>query len=275
MLAVWLCVWTAVVCAQAEVIGQIGGEVVLSPPPVSRSIISITWRKGGDLAIEWEEKTTMDKYRQFQERGHLNTTTGEMTITGLTWADGGDYTVEINGVMEKPVHLKLISAVPKPVITESCDEQVTICNLTCDGNTTGAELLAYTWKSDGGQIMAASQRNFIITKEFHSKVREFSCQMENRFGIESSQPIRNPLFSAEGPRIFTGVIVFVIMLIPVVLAVVIHRMKTGVWFFDKGPMFWTADFWSRNERGQSDAVETNGSAATEQQARTEEETQMM
>lgn len=44
----------------------------------------------------------------YSVRGVLNTSTGELTITGLTRNDSGNYTVEINNQVTKPIQLLVI-----------------------------------------------------------------------------------------------------------------------------------------------------------------------
>lgn len=110
-----------------------GDEVILKPAAASVTgpITTIIWKEGLNIAMEWDGKD-IDSYRQFKgmlswvwlhsvlitiecfifflrlvltltpsmfvkERGSLNISNGEMTITGLTRGDSGLYTVEING----------------------------------------------------------------------------------------------------------------------------------------------------------------------------------
>lgn len=273
-IAGWLCVFLAVVSADSvtTLYKKVGDEVVLEPGTTSVTITSILWKDGPNIAVHWDGTET-DRYRQFEERGSLNTSSGAMTITGLTRNDSGLYTPEINSVVQSPILLIVISPVPKPTVSESCDDEKTSCTLTCDGDTTDAGPVTYRWKS-GDSVTALSQEQH-ITKDDSSSISEFVCELENPVSQESSQPVHNPLITAaEGKlNISTGVTVFICLLIAVVLLVVVHRCKAGMWFFQKASMPWEVDFWRKQERPPRDAAESNGTTAQEM-GQTDEETPM-
>ncbi|XP_074483030.1 cell adhesion molecule CEACAM1-like isoform X2 [Sebastes fasciatus] len=266
----WLCVLLAVVSADPvkKLYKKVGDEVVLKPGtiPVKPPII---WKEGNNIAMQWDGMET-DPYRQFLVRGSLNTTSGEMTITGLTRKDSGLYTPEINDVVQNTTHLIVISPVPKPTVSESCDDEKTSCTLTCDGDTTDAEPVSYRWKS--GDTVKASTKEHRITKDDSSSI---ICELENPVSQESSLPVPNRLITAPGGKlnISTGVTVFIGLLITVLLLVSLHRCKTGMWFFQKTSMPWETDFWGRHERPQTEAAESNGTTAQEPE-QTDEETPM-
>ncbi|KAF7663198.1 hypothetical protein LDENG_00214750 [Lucifuga dentata] len=174
--------------------GKVGGEVVLSPgsPAVSGPISSFVWKHAKDLAMEWIGGK-LYPYRHFKERGHLNTSTGALTISGLTPEDSGLYTAEINYKQASITHLQVISAVPKPVVSVSCDTKVTLCTLSCDGNTMNAEPLTYSWTA-GDMVFSPSSKELNITQEDNSNT-DVSCMMKNPVSVERSEPITN-LFSS-------------------------------------------------------------------------------
>lgn len=62
--------------------------------------------------------------------------------------------------VDTDMSLILSAAVPVPTVSQSCDDDTTSCTLTCDGNTTGAEPVTYTWKSD--DIVTSSGKQLII-----------------------------------------------------------------------------------------------------------------
>ncbi|XP_042368767.1 uncharacterized protein LOC121962620 isoform X2 [Plectropomus leopardus] len=271
-----LCVLLSVtVSAVSEIYRKVGDEVVLKPDAISGAIKSITWKHGSDIAAQWDGTET-DYYRQFEERGRLNNSTGEMTITGLTVSDSGEYTPEINNMVQSAFNLIVISPVPTPTIKKSCVDE-TSCVLSCDGDTTAAGPVTYSWKSDDDKVLGTSKEQH-ITKDNNSSVKEFSCEMKNKVSNESSAPLSNPFIITTDPpagtlNITKGAIVFISLLIAVVLLAVFHRCKAGTWFFNKTSMPWEADFWKKNERLPRDAAESNGRTAQEK-GLTDEETPM-
>ncbi|CAK6982285.1 uncharacterized protein LOC128354439 isoform X2, partial [Scomber scombrus] len=83
-------------------------------------------------------------------------------MTGLTLDDSGIYTVEINGKETSQTQLLVISPVPKPTISISCDPGMTSCVLTCSGNITGADPVTYWWTA--GDKERTSIKELKITK---------------------------------------------------------------------------------------------------------------
>lgn len=277
ILTSWLCVLVAAVSADSEfkLYKKVGDDVILRPAPTSGTVTNILWKDGSNIAIQWDG-TDVDRYRQFEERGRLNTSTGEMTITKLTENDSGLYTPEINNVVQSPIRLLVISPIPKPTVSKSCDDEKTSCTLTCDGDTKGAEPVTYRWRS--GDMVLGSSKEQHITKDNISSINEFSCELKNPVSEESSTPISNPFtITSDSPagklNISTGVTVFICLLIAVLLLVAIHKCKAGMWFFQKASMPWEADFWRRHERPPRDAAESNGTSAQEK-GQIDEETPM-
>lgn len=279
-LAGWVCALLAAVCADSDntLYKKVGDDVVLKPDSVSGAITNIMWKEGVNIAVQWEG-TEVEPYRQFVDRGRLNVSSGELTITGLTRDDSGPYTPEINNVQGTPIRLIVISPVPVPTVSTSCDDDGTSCVLTCQGNTTNAEPVSLRWRS-GGTALEGSSMEQRITKEDSSNRTEFSCELENPVSRESSPPVPNPLVTAPEPgsavpdgdlKINAGLTVFISLLAAVLLLVLFHRWKAGVWFYQKDSMPWEADFWGTTPR---DAADYNGTAARQEKGQTEEETAM-
>lgn len=266
-LAGCLCVLLAVVSAYSEIESyvKVGDEAVLRPDIsfVTGTITSINWKQDGNIAADWEGLET-DYYRQFIERGSLNTTNGELTITGLTLIDSGLYTSEINSEKKTPdLRLIVISPVPKPAVSQSCDAESTSCTLTCDGDTTGAGPVTYRWRP--GDDVWTESRELRIAKNGSSGVKEFSCELRNAVSEESSLPIPNPLSTAPGRQlnISTGVTMFIALLVALLLLAAVHRCKAGMWFFQKTSMPWDSNFWRKHEEPPRDAAESNGTTGQE------------
>ncbi|XP_034720044.1 uncharacterized protein LOC117939132 [Etheostoma cragini] len=268
ILAGCLCVLLAVASADSVILlyKKVGDDVVIKPGPFSGAIDTIVWRHGNNIAVQWVGKE-LDPF----VRCELNITSGEMTITGLTPNYTGLYKPEINAMDLNPTHLIVISSVPKPTVGKSCDAARTSCNLTCEGDTTGAEPFTYRWKS--GSDVTGSSKEQRITKDNSSRTDKFSCELENPVSQMSSDPISNPFFESDQPErepnIPKGLVVFVVLLFVVLLVVGIHRCKAGMWFFQKASMPWQADFWQNPGRTSGDPV-SNGSIAQEKGQKDEE-----
>lgn len=274
----WACVLLVVVSADPETLyKKVGDEVVLKPAAASVTgpITTIIWKEGLNIAMEWDGKD-IDSYRQFKERGSLNISNGEMTITGLTRGDSGLYTVEINGNAAGSTRLTVISPVPTPSVIKSCDDD-TSCVLTCEGNTTGTEPFTYTWHLGAIESPDSSKKQR-ITKEDSSSMEEFSCVLQNPVSEERSKPISNPFItpesSAGGLKISTGLMVFISLLAALLMLVLFHRWKAGMWFFQEESLPWQAGFWSRQGGAPRDAAVSNGTTARREKGETEEETPM-
>uniref|UniRef100_A0A3Q2QVM8 T-cell surface antigen CD2-like n=1 Tax=Fundulus heteroclitus TaxID=8078 RepID=A0A3Q2QVM8_FUNHE len=259
-LVVLLVAWAA---ADKTIYAKLGDKVTLKPKPgsVTDATHSITWKVGGDLAMELDDGF-FTSYRHFRERGHLNNRTGEMTITNLTYEDSQVYTTEIDGaVINHNIHLHVISPVPVPTITSSCSLEFSTCTLTCEGDTTRAGPVTYTWMFDS--VVVPHDTDTYIVKEDSSAVKEFKCKMENLVSEETSKTFFNLLEHGEqvesGPKISTGVTVFVVLLVAVVVLVIVHRLKAGEFFFNKSSFPWQGDFW-RNTKGHI-PVDSNGSTS--------------
>ncbi|XP_067439897.1 carcinoembryonic antigen-related cell adhesion molecule 1-like [Thunnus thynnus] len=172
--------------------GKIGDKAVLTPDSVVNPITSIVWKHGADIAMEWYGNETFSS-QHFKDRGMLNTSTGVLTITGLTPDDSGSYTVEINDKVTSKTQLLVISPVSKPTLSVLCEPEMTYCVLTCNGNTTGAEPVTYNWTS--GANTWSSTKEHKITKE--EKELWFSCAFENPVSSSSSEKVFNPFKEKE------------------------------------------------------------------------------
>lgn len=123
----------------------------------------------------------------------LNSSTGALTITGLTRDDSGSYTVQINNSsITKTTQLLVIckwryfvwslanrvcfsswiqilvvcsffflpARVSKPSVSTWCEPEMSYCLFTCEGNTTDAEPIEYLWSaSDISRLSSAKVYN--------------------------------------------------------------------------------------------------------------------
>ncbi|XP_065808258.1 papilin isoform X15 [Labrus bergylta] len=179
--------------ALETVYGAEGGDIVLMPPLQSPSppITSIQWKHGEDIVAEWYEVYGTETYclTKFKGRCKLNLLTGALTITGLTKTDSGICKPEINNKYLDSTHLIVISRVPKPSVSKSCNTEMTACNLTCEGNTIESESVDCKWLLDDAE--GPSGKVLTITKEM--KEQSYRCVFVNPVGNKTSDIMTNPL----------------------------------------------------------------------------------
>ncbi|XP_070301993.1 SLAM family member 7-like isoform X5 [Salvelinus sp. IW2-2015] len=200
-----LCFWLYV--AQNVVSGdlylKVGGELVLKPDKstVPDSITSIVWKHGKYKVAEWDNDFGgLDIYGAFKERTTLDQTTGELRISGLIKTDSGVYSVEFNSKLCQGAYkLTVIKAVPKPTIISSCNPDKTSCTLTCEGDTTDAEPVTYSWKvGEGVWEVLDKQKN--VSKSNTDKSTnsyKYICKLKNSVSGEVSEPV-GEVFGPEG-----------------------------------------------------------------------------
>lgn len=235
---------------QTVIYKRTGDAVVLKLPTSPASPITrVLWKQNDNLAVEWDGETEI--YSPFEDRSNLNITTGELTIENLTKALSGDYVVEINGNNLGGPTLKVLFPVPKPSITLSCNEEKTRCTLICEGNVTAMDPKpTYIWRFNATELKTPNN-NFEITPE--ASAYEFICELENPVSRESSEPIKDPFFQVAestgsgGLKVNTGLVVFASLLAIVVGVALVHRVTSGMWFYQKDSMPWEADFWKKSE----------------------------
>ncbi|XP_038854202.1 uncharacterized protein LOC120051418 isoform X1 [Salvelinus namaycush] len=206
---------------------QVGGELVLTPDKstVPDPITSILWKHGRNKVAEWDKGFGLDIYGTFKERTTLDQTTGELTISGLMKTDSGVYSVEFNSkLLDKTYTLSVIKAVPKPTITSSCNANKTSCTLTCEGDTTDAEPVTYSWKVGEGAWEVVGKQ-LIVSKSDTGKSTngyKYICKLKNyvRGEGEVSEPI-GQVFGSEPSEIDGGVVGGVVITIVALVAIVI------------------------------------------------------
>uniref|UniRef100_UPI003AAEFE7B cell adhesion molecule CEACAM2-like n=1 Tax=Centroberyx gerrardi TaxID=166262 RepID=UPI003AAEFE7B len=189
------------VVAQEETYIALGGKLDLEPDTsaVSKPINSILWKHGANMVVEWFQGTPVVYYGQFKDRTELATSTGQLVINNLAINDGGVYSVEFNNYLQiKKYKIILISEVPKPTVLLqplACDSSSPFCTLSCDGNTTNAEPVTYSWSTDGGAWEESTQLKDITNDDKWQRVEKISCQITNPIGHKASEPHDNPFWS--------------------------------------------------------------------------------
>uniref|UniRef100_A0A3Q4H6Z7 SLAM family member 9-like n=2 Tax=Neolamprologus brichardi TaxID=32507 RepID=A0A3Q4H6Z7_NEOBR len=169
---------------------KVGDKVVLSPGSVSDPITSITWKHGPDIAVEWYGGEIVP-YRDFRGRCEVSTSTGALTLSNVTVKDSGTYTAEINNRVMSPTKITVLSAVPKPTVSKSCNPEMTICTLTCETSITNdTKPVTYSWMIGDRQTAQPSSNQLTIAKNDTGSVeKSISCQLENPVSSEKSDNI--------------------------------------------------------------------------------------
>nr|XP_046238592.1 uncharacterized protein LOC124055641 isoform X2 [Scatophagus argus] len=183
--------------SDSRVYKAVGDTVVLEPGHEGGSITSITWKHGANFAMEWHGEETVP-YHDFKVRGMLNTSTGELTITGLNQTDSGNYTVEINGHGIGTTELVVISPVSKPSVSGQCNPENTNCTFTCEGSTKDDGPITYEWKANGKTLSSTS----VLTITQEEKEPQFQCVLKNPVSSQSSDLVPNPFITSIRERLF-------------------------------------------------------------------------
>ncbi|XP_071186103.1 CD48 antigen-like isoform X6 [Salvelinus alpinus] len=213
---------------------KVGGELVLKPDKstVPHSITSILWKHGKNKVAEWDNGFGgLDIYGAFKERTTLDQTTGELRISGLMKTDSGVYSVEFNSkLLDKTYKLSVIKAVPKPTITFSCNANKTSCTLTCEGDTTDAEPVTYSWKVGEGAWEVIGKQLIVSQSDTGKSTNSYKyiCKLKNdvRGEGEVSEPV-GQVFGSEPSEIDVGVVVGVVVTIVALVAIVITAAEAS------------------------------------------------
>ncbi|XP_038854198.1 T-cell surface antigen CD2-like isoform X2 [Salvelinus namaycush] len=227
-----LCFWlylVRTVVSEEYLYLKVGGELVLTPDKstVPDPITSILWRHGRNKVAEWDQGFGLDIYGAFKERTTLDQTTGELRIKGLMKTDSGVYSVEFNSKQpDKTYKLSVIKAVPKPTITSSCNANQTSCTLTCEGDTTDAEPVTYSWKvGERAWEVLYKQRN--VSKSNTGKSTngyKYICKLKNAVSEEVSE-VFGPESSSIGAVV--ALVVCLIVVFAVITGMLVWKKKTG------------------------------------------------
>uniref|UniRef100_A0A8C8GGQ7 Ig-like domain-containing protein n=1 Tax=Oncorhynchus tshawytscha TaxID=74940 RepID=A0A8C8GGQ7_ONCTS len=213
-LCFWLCLARMVV--SGDLYHQVEGDLVLKPEKstVTDHITSILWKHGKNKVAEWYKDYGLDIYGTFINCTTLDQTTGELRISGLMKTDSGVYSVEFNSkLLDKTYTLSVIKAVPKPTITSSCNANQTSCTLTCEGDTTDAEPVTYSWKEGEGPWVVGGK--LLIVSKSHTgnstNSYKYICKLNNTVSGEVSEPGEEVFGSEPSNRDFVGVVVTAIV----------------------------------------------------------------
>uniref|UniRef100_A0A4W5P0T6 Ig-like domain-containing protein n=1 Tax=Hucho hucho TaxID=62062 RepID=A0A4W5P0T6_9TELE len=206
---------------------KVGGELLLKPDKstVIDPITSILWKHGKNKVAEWDNDVDdLETYGAFTGRTTLDQTTGELRISGLMTTDSGVYSVEFNSkLLDKTYTLSVIKAVPKPTITSSCNPDKTSCTLTCEGNTTDAQPVTYSWNVGKGAWEVIGKQ-LIVSKSDSCKPTngyKYTCKLKNAVSGEGevSEPV-GEVFVSEPFTVGVGGVVRGLLVIALAITII-------------------------------------------------------
>uniref|UniRef100_A0A087XE37 Ig-like domain-containing protein n=1 Tax=Poecilia formosa TaxID=48698 RepID=A0A087XE37_POEFO len=164
-----------------------GDSVALAPGQSFNIISSVTWKRQTDLALQWFGGD-ITCYRDFKGRCDLDIESGSLIINNLTLDDSGSYTFDINNSVLDKKDLRVIKPVPKPTVSVDCNNEKTVCNLTCEANITSEfGPVTYTWQTGDTELSNDKEDN---------KESSFSCMLRNPISINSSEEVSKPVSRA-------------------------------------------------------------------------------
>uniref|UniRef100_A0A4W5JP00 Ig-like domain-containing protein n=1 Tax=Hucho hucho TaxID=62062 RepID=A0A4W5JP00_9TELE len=191
---------------------------------------SILWKHGKNKVAEWDKDFGgLDIYAAFINRTTLNQTTGELRITGLTKTDSGVYSVEFNSkLLDKTYTRFVIKAVPKPTITSSCNPDKTSCILTCEGDTTDAQPITYSWNVGEGAWAALDKQLNVFKSDTGKSTNSYKyiCKINNTVSEEVSEPV-GEVFVFERSYIGAVVALVILTIVVIVLIGMVWKKQTG------------------------------------------------
>ncbi|XP_056445064.1 uncharacterized protein LOC130381475 isoform X1 [Gadus chalcogrammus] len=249
-------------------------------------ISTIEWRYGVDPVVEWNRDNRSAVFRaHLQDRALLDIQTGDLMISSTRAGDSGVYTVFINSGQTRKINVSILSAVPVPTVSWACqpeDEGTIFCVLTCEGDTSGAEPVQYSWthqpqaniSSHGDEDANKTlPKSINVTIVVGSDSDVFVCTVRNTISLQNSQPSTRPSTLRETLHPMKGVVVFTSFIVAVTAAIALHRCWTGVWFFHKESTPWQSDFWRRRIKGGDDSENNHPKELEELKANPDPETQ--
>ncbi|XP_026339452.2 lymphocyte function-associated antigen 3 isoform X2 [Ursus arctos] len=160
-------------CERKVVFGTVNESVTFN---VQRSVHfkELLWTKSNDKVIEWEEGTSPHVFPPFENRVHLDTTSGTLTIFNLTSSDEAEYRIEPSSI-DISFFLHVIDPLPSPTLNcTSTAEEITVrCRIPDSYNYT--ELLNYSWNCSSGLCENSSDPSEVLIKKESDLSQEIQC----------------------------------------------------------------------------------------------------
>ncbi|CDQ76529.1 unnamed protein product [Oncorhynchus mykiss] len=115
-------------------------------------------------------------------------------------------------------------AVPKPTITSSCNPDKTSCTLTCEGDTTDAEPVTYSWE-EGERVSKVLDKQLSVSKSTNGI--KYTCKLSNAVSSNVSEPV-GEVFGPEHSSIgaVVALVVVAIVAFAVIIGCLVWKKKT-------------------------------------------------
>ncbi|XP_064167004.1 lymphocyte function-associated antigen 3-like isoform X1 [Anguilla rostrata] len=182
---------------------------------VSGIIEEILWKWNGHKVFELDQ-ISRDEYGQFIGRIDFDSTTGDLTISGLTESDSGIYRAEahVQGKLQYSQHsVEIIDPVTDPIVT--CQKSGSMLTLICASDL--SPLTVYSWEGPKGPMLSSGSELHLESAENGDSV--YTCVVKNPASESREAFALHRCFSAQGSIVINLAISFGV--ISVVLGVLI------------------------------------------------------
>ncbi|XP_038580043.1 carcinoembryonic antigen-related cell adhesion molecule 20 isoform X2 [Micropterus salmoides] len=141
----------------------VGRNVTLTTLVDKANYDYITWNfnNGAQFNVATLSRSGLKVGTRFQGRASINATNGYLTLTSLTAADGGDYSISIlspEGTQTGDLLLRVLEAVSNVAITSSLPEAIELNSTVVLNCSAKGSFLKFTWTNGTAPIVADGTR---------------------------------------------------------------------------------------------------------------------
>ncbi|XP_061081933.1 lymphocyte function-associated antigen 3-like isoform X1 [Conger conger] len=181
----------------------------------------ILWKWNGNKVLE-VDKISSEVYMQFKGRAYVNVSTGDLTITGLTEGDSGDYKAEVQ--VEKKLQysqhrVEVIDPVADPIVT--CEMSGSAVTLICASDLSLST--TYSWEGPNMAMPASGSELHLEITESRDSV--YTCVVKNPVSELRANFTLQHCYTARG--VVTNLVIAIAVLFFVFLGAL------GIWFYYK------------------------------------------
>ncbi|XP_058158973.1 lymphocyte function-associated antigen 3 isoform X2 [Dasypus novemcinctus] len=166
-------------CDSLKLFGAVNKNITLRPPSHT-PFKEILWKKQKDKVVEWEENLNITYFPPFQDRLHLDTGSGNLTIFNLTSSDEDNYEIESQSVTNNVIYSLYVVETLSPLelnCTLVNESIVVQCGLQRQPNI-HPELTKYSWNCPFVNCENNSKTEMYFMKE-DDLSKEVQCIVEN------------------------------------------------------------------------------------------------
>lgn len=150
---------------------------------------------------EWVESAVqLTYYKLFEGRTTLNIDDGRLEINKSSPADAGIFTLEVNDNVPLRFKAQLIDELLKLEVWVrplACNHEAISCSLSCDGDTSRAGPVTYSWKLGDKDWVKLGKNVTIKNNETMHGIVDFSCRATNPVSERASNSIPNPFYEED------------------------------------------------------------------------------